>query len=86
MNQLPGLQFEPFGGLPSSYRSQVASRKFLVSRFLLKEQKGNQREKKDPHQLPGPFLSTLQYVLSPSASLRKEELSLFCGEPPGQKG
>lgn len=33
MNQLPGLQFEPFGGLPSSYRSQVASRKFLVSQF-----------------------------------------------------
>lgn len=53
--------------------------------FLLKEQKGNQPEKKDPHQLPGPFLSTLQYVLRLSASLRKEELSLFYGEPPGQK-
>lgn len=33
MNQLPGLQFEQFDGLPSFYRNWVVNRKFLTGKF-----------------------------------------------------
>lgn len=54
---------------------------------LLKEQKGDQPEKADYHDLPGLLLSAPQCIFNIFQNLREEGLSLFYrGEPPGPEG